>query len=35
MEEQTYRRGKNGYIIEAALEYLISILVTGSFLATA
>ncbi len=34
MEEQTYRRGKTGYIIEAALEYLISILVTGSFLAT-
>ena len=31
---QIYRRGRILYILEAALEYLISILVAGSFLAT-
>lgn len=32
--DATYRRGERGYIIQAGVEYLISILVTGSFLAT-
>lgn len=34
MIEQTERKSRELYVFEAALEYLISILVTGSFLAT-
>ena len=33
-QQRAYRRGRQMYVIEAALEYLISILVSGSFLAT-
>ena len=34
MDEKAIRRGKIAYIIQAALEYLVALLVSGSFLAT-